>query len=87
MITIDEELNGLVFEYAHVTDKITASGVIVTCDIVEEGIEAIDAISRSIGDSNVNQQGLIDAMSIITTKLLFELRVTRLLLRKESRFC
>ena len=51
----------------------------------EEGIEALDALSRSIGNSDINQQGIMDAMAIITTKLLFDVRVLRLLLQKEAK--
>jgi hypothetical protein len=85
MKPVEEELNGLVFEYAALPSVDSPPLSLANfCGDLERSVEAVDAISRSIGDSDIDPRGQAAALAIVTTQLLFNVRVMRLLLLKQA---
>ena len=44
MKSIDEQLADLVFEYTSIPSHVRPSNLIMNCTVMEEGIEALDAL-------------------------------------------
>lgn len=86
MINIDKELEDLVFEYTAVPSTSGPREMASFCKELEASVVAIDAIALGVGDADANPDGQRQAMAIITARLLFEIRVMRLLLLKEAGF-
>jgi hypothetical protein len=86
MKSFEDELKELVFEYAAVPSTGGAREMASFCKALEEGVEAINEIARGLGNSDANPHGQHQAMAIVTTQLLFNIRVMRLLLLKEAGF-
>lgn len=84
MKTFKEELDELVFEYTAVPSTSGAREMAGFCKELEQGVEAIDAIALGIGDADANPDGQRQAMVTVTARLLFNIRVMRLLLLKEA---
>lgn len=85
MKTVEEELKELTFEYAGLPPVNSPPLSLANfCGDLERGIKAVDAISRSIGDDDIDPRGQVEALAIVTTQLMFNVRVMRLLLLKQA---
>lgn len=82
MRSFEEALNELVFEYTAVPITSGPREMASLCNDLEAGVEAIDAIALGIGDVDANPAGQRQAMATVTARLLFEIRVMRLLLKE-----
>lgn len=54
------------------------------CNHIKEGVEAIEAISRSIGNQDIDPNAQSMAIGIITVKLCFELKAMQMMLLKRA---
>lgn len=79
-------LEELVFEFTAVPSTSGAREMAGFCKELEQGVEAIDEIARGFGDPDANPRGQQEAMSAVTSRLLFNIRVMRLMLLKEAGF-
>ena len=86
MRSFEDELKELVFEYTAVPSTGGAREMAGFCKALEEGVEAIDAIALGVGDADANPAGQRQAMATVTARLLFDIRVMRLMLLKEAGF-
>ena len=84
MKSFEEELKELVFEYTAVPSTSGPREMASFCKELEAGVVAVDAIALGIGDADANPAGQRQAMATVTARLLFEIRVMRLLLLKEA---
>jgi hypothetical protein len=84
MKSFDEALKDLVFEYAAVPSTSHPRELACVCEELAAGVEAVEAIAQGFGDVDANPSGQRHAMAIVTTQLLFNIRVMRLLLLKEA---
>jgi hypothetical protein len=82
-----DEFEALVFEFTSVPSTSGAKELASFCRDLEAGVEAIDAIALGIGDADANPDGQRQAMTTVTARLLFNIRVMRLLLLKEAGHC
>jgi len=79
-----EELNDLVAEYAAVPSAANPASLASFCRDIESGVNAIDAISRVIGDGDIDPDGIRYALAVLTTQLQFNAQVMQLMLRKQA---
>lgn len=85
MKTVEDELKELALEYVGLPSLDSPPLCLANfCGDLERGVQAVDAIGRSIGDNDIDPRGQAEALAIVTTQLLFNVRVMRLLLLKQA---